>query len=250
MNLKRLYVSLDSLFDIRQGVLNTINTEFATEVTKKPEYFLRQEDIFGIGNNVLTKENYNLVLEQMKSVVLRNSFRSKMHLFINHLRSSIIQMSIQNVIPISNEIDVNIYPFTLSENESGMIIDGISRALGKTLKVNLVNLSPDDLKLDIARNNYSSMIMYHYYDWLNKYTEQIKKEKLRDINLYVPRLFFKEIPEEEAKKLKDKGQDPFEMSQKILSPYMNIEYLPIALYCVDTPDNKLIYSFDGMIPTS
>ena len=84
--IKRLYVSSDALFDLRQGTLATIDPDFAASVTTKKDYYTRVEDLFYSNDKApntdepygeLDKECFNSILNIHKELVIRNSIMTK-----------------------------------------------------------------------------------------------------------------------------------------------------------------------------
>jgi hypothetical protein len=242
---KRLYVSLDSILDTRLGVMNIINSDFAFEVTSQETYYTRQTDDFiSSTKGRLSKGVFNKILNNYKPAVLRASMKTKMYLFIANLCKIYIEQVVSSPSNDSFELDINTYPYNLSDQESKVIADALAKSIGSLYNINIVNFSNDQLSIDYCRENYRAMIMYNYSDWLNKHTNQIKLKPISDMVLFVPKIYFDKIPnKEELKKLDDIGMDAFELNKKILYPLIPIDYLPISLYCIDSPINKKEYSF-------
>ncbi len=240
---KRIYVSMDSLFDLRMGTMNIINSEFALEVTTRKPYYTRQQDIFKGLTDTLSNESYMAVLKKYPDVVLRNSLKTKIDLFLNTIVSMFIKQSV--TAPVNHEyvVDVNLYPFTLDEAEKAELIRLLDISLGSTMNINLINVSMDDLTVDFVCDKYRYMIMYEYHTWLNIHTDALKSKSLINTMIYVPKLYFDRLPTaEELKEIKDMNKDPFEVSRQALSPLVSVDYLPVSLYCACTPinDDKMI----------
>lgn len=242
---KRLYVSLDSILDIRLGVLNVINTDFAFEITSNEKYYTRELDEFtSKDKGKLSKVLFNKILNNYKPAILRASMKTKMYLFIANLCKVYIEQVVSSPSNDSFELDINIHPFILTDDESKILADALAKSIGSLYNINIVNYSIEQLSIDYCRENYRAMIMYHYTDWLNKHTNQIKIKPISDMVLFVPRLYFDKLPgKEDFKKLDEIGMDAFELNKKVLYPLIPIDYLPISLYCVDSPINKKEYSF-------
>ncbi len=244
MNKKRLYVSIDSILDLRLGAMNVIDPEFAFEVTSKASYYERISDDFTSEiKGTLSKTILNEVIENYKPVVLRSSMKTKMYLFLVNICKVYIEKVVSSPLNDSFELDLNIHPFTLNDDECKLIVDSLGKAIGSLYSINIINHSDDLLSIDYCRENYRTMIMYNYHQWLNRYTNQIKVKPISDMALFVPRLYFDKIPDnKEIQELDKLGLDPWEMNKKILYPLIPIDYLPISLYCIDSPFNKKEYS--------
>jgi len=84
--LKKVYLSLDALFDLRQGTLNCISPEFAAEVTSSETYFIREIDQFETATlGPLSPVIYKKVFEKHSNLILRNSLMTKILTFVHSL---------------------------------------------------------------------------------------------------------------------------------------------------------------------
>lgn len=242
---KRIYIGLDSLLDLRMGVLNILDTEFATEVTSNQSYYKRELDEFQGTKGIINKEQYNSILAKYPDVVLRSSIKTKIGTFLLPLISKFIKESM--TAPVDNDIsiDVNIYPFTFSDEEAKELVNVLNVTLSNVIRINIVNISIKNLTVDYVKNNYRFMFMYEYHTWMNIHSEHIKASPLRNVLFYVPMIYFNNKPtEEHFKELNRINKTPFEYTQQNLSPLISIDYLPIYLYCVDGPHNTISNVYD------
>lgn len=250
--IKKLYLASDALFDLRQGTLATINTEFAADVTTNKSYYFRETDEFSsdaidLETNAklgtLSKEVYSKVYEQFKDRVIRNSVMTKILPFVHTLCREFIRQTASTPFLSGFELDVNLYPFTFSHEETTELLECLVEILGTSFKINIINLSPENMSLEYVRNNYTALIMYDYSTWLNLHTEQLQKKPLAEVGLYVPKLYFiRTLTDEEARELKKNKTDLFEFMSRLLSPFFVIQHLPIAMFCANIPSNLDEYS--------
>ena len=242
--LTKVYVSLDSLLDTRLGALALINTDFCFDVTTQKEYYSRQEDLFKTpAMGELSKLVFNDILLTHKQNIFRNSLKTKMPVFIRELCTKLFFQAMSTPFQSGVEIDVNIYPYQPNEAEVEGLLQALVECFGKEFSINLINKNNKQLTIEEVRQNYRCMVMYNYHEWMNVYENEIKKKPLRETGFYVPRLFFGIPPNEETLlHFENNNVDPFLFTQQIFAPLVPIQYLPIALYCADTPDNLPEYS--------
>lgn len=236
---KKLYVALDCLLDTRLGALVTISPDFAFEVTSQPSYYQREQDLFSSpAFGTLSVEKLGEVQTQLQQTVLKNSMMTRMYRFVRELASQFVLRGIGTPYTMAVQIEVNTYPYVLNAEETQAALQALAYRMGEQFEVSLVHKSPAEMGLSSVRQNYAAMVMYRYHDWLNLHDLEIKKKPLKEVILYVPRLYFGEPPNAEAlASFAEHNTAPFELSQQVLAPLVQLQYLPIALYCVDTPSN-------------
>lgn len=243
---KKIYVSIESLLDLRLGTLIQINPDFAALVTSKKSYYTRKNDIFTLGNNKLEKNIFNAIYDKKINEIYKKSPVTKIHLFILDIIKALGNFCVNLSILPSSELDLNFYPLNINAKEQIIICKILQNKLHNCIKVNPIYLSNDNLNPEFVLENYSALVMYNYVEWLNnkKFNKSISNKKLADIMLYVPMIYGDEnIPEEEIKQLKDKKIDSFELFQGIVSPFIKIIYIPVNLFCADNEYNLDEYKY-------
>ena len=236
---KKIYVDLDCLLDTRLGTLVTISPDFAFEATSSKDYYLREQDAFTAASfGPLTREEFKRVHDALPQQVLKNSLMTKMPHFIRELSAQLVVRNIGTPYAMNVEIEVNTYPYAFSPEEAQTLLQVCAYRLGERFSVSLTHRSYKELALSTVRDAYVAMIMYSYHEWVNFNDLEIKKKPLKELSLYVPKLYFGEPPTaEQLQTFAEHNTGPFELSQQVLAPLVLIQYLPIALYCVDTPNN-------------
>lgn len=253
--LEKLYVSLDAVLDMRQGVLNFLSSEFAFAVTTQPEYFQREEDVFGSAAlasfnqqpwGTLSKEDYNRVLAEQPYAVARGAVRTRIDKFIKHLCAAHLKNSLAQGFEPSIKIDLNIHGYKLSPQEGQEVERTFQHILGQFFRVRVVDVRLEDLPPDVMREHYFGMVMYDYVTWANLHGPALQKKPLTTACLYVPQIRFNgPFPQEELEACIKRNISPWEMSQKVLSGIMPIQYIPVAFFCVAVPQNLDVYTAPG-----
>lgn len=243
--LTKLYISLDSLLDTRLGTLTVLNAQFAFDVSTSEAYYLREEDLFATPTQgALKKETFAKVAKAKQALILRNSLSTRILEFVDQLMHTLFYQALNTPYHSGVAIDVNTYPYVLSDEEQVAMLESLVLKLKGRYTINLIHKSNEELHVDTVRETYRAMVMYHYHEWLNMYDAQIKKKSLKDnTGLFVPRLYQGHVPsDEELVEFAKHRTDPFSFLQRILMPFVLLQYLPVALYSAATPANKPHYA--------
>ena len=247
----KLYVSIDALLDLRLGVMNAISPRFAAMVTTQAAYFQREEDRFStLEHGELPPETLTQVLKSQGKKILPAALRTKIGKFLKQLCAVHFHQMIKEGWEMSVEIDINLYPYVFTEDEVVALHEVLTLYLGRTFKFNLLNVPPKNMVLDQVRDAYFGMVMYDYAEWVNCHNTELQKKPLRDTCLYLPRLFFGNLDEARNKitaraeiaDMRKNKQDPFEMFRQALGPFLSVQYLPVAFFSADIPENLAVYT--------
>lgn len=241
---RKVYVSLDSLFDLRQGTLTFISPKFAVDVTKRPGYFTRLTDDFATEEQgALSKTIYNQLSEKFKDDIVKASLTTKIFPFLLALTKEFIKQSLTTPYFTTVEIDVNLYPYRFSDAEAKTLLESLVQRLGKLVSINLISKSPEELSVDYVTDNYLAMVMYDYTQWFNANDKALRKKPLTQTGLYVPKLYnMRTLTETEEREFKKFSTDPFSVLVRLLKPFATVQFLPIALFSIDVPQNLEEYS--------
>ena len=240
-----VYVSLDSLLDMRLGTLTLMDTTFAFEVSTDERYYTREEDLFASADmGTLTKKTFAHVHETLRDQVVRNSIRTRMFEFLEQLMQKLFFDALGTPFHSQVGIEVNTYPYVLDEEEAALTLESIAQLLDGRFTVRLIHLSPAELTVTMAAERYRAMVMYSYHEWLNLHDEEVRKKTLFDrTGLYVPRLYQGHVPTQaELQEFARNNTEPFMLLEKVLAPFVTIQYLPAALFSAAIPSNKPEYA--------
>jgi hypothetical protein len=242
--LKKVYLSLDALFDLRQGTLNCISPEFAAEVTSSETYFTREIDQFETKTfGSLSPAIYKKVFEKHGNLILRNSLMTKILTFVHSLFREFFKQAINTPFLSGVELEINTYPFILSAKEERDILECVVTHIGVNYSISLVHLSPAMLSPDVIRGNYVAVIMYDYVEWFNTHGNAVVKVPMRDVGFYLPKLLFgRKFTKAELNEFAKMKTNPFDFFATAMAPLTVVQHLPIALYSVNVPANLPKYS--------
>ncbi len=250
--IKKIYVSVDALFDLRQGTLTLIDPDFALAVTSEPSYYTREIDLFATTTSVkdttqpmgtLDRGIYDKVYVQHRDAIFRNSLMSKILFFLVPLYQEFSKQAILTPHLSSVEIDININPFCLTDDEITTMLACLVEHLGNACTIAIINVPAKELTVDYVKDNYLAMVMYDYASWFNLHDKDIRKGTLKEVGLYIPKLYtLRTLTPAEQTEFKKKKTTSFEFTTKLMVPFIVMQFLPIALYSANLPINLEEYS--------
>ena len=250
--IKKIYISVDALFDLRQGTLTLIDPDYAVAVTSVPSYYTRDIDNFSTDvpkagsltpMGPLAREIYDKVFTSRRDEILRNSLMTKMLSFLTPLYQEFSKQAILTPFLSSIEIDVNINPFSLSDEEISVLLSCLSEHLGNACTITIVDIPVKELTVEHIKEHYLAMVLYEYTTWFNEHDKSIQKGLLKEVGIYVPKLFtLRRLTVAEESEFKKKKTTSFEFTSKLMAPFIVMQFLPIALYSANLPTNLDEYS--------
>lgn len=235
-----IYTDVESLLDIRQGVLSRILTEFAVDVTLNEAYYTREENSFYSPTyGVIAHDTFQKLYAKYKEESLALSYKTKMLEFIKQLVAKTLKQNALSGVELVLGIEINLFGFSFTQQEIDTLVEITSQELSNEFEVTTINVDPRLIKMAQAKDRYIGMIFYDYVAWVNANERDFKELKsFTQTVLYVPRLFFNGKPsKEELATLNQQNIDPFELWEKAYGPLIGINYIPIAFYCIATPAN-------------
>lgn len=237
---RHIYVDAQALFDVRQGLLAKIHTEFAVDVTLNNAYYEREDNTFtSLLHGQIDHGNFQELYRLYKEDALEYSHKTKILLFVKQLITQLLKQNAAEGVELWLGIEINAHPFKLSDEEKAEIKNAVSDHFQGMFEVNMIDVDPRLIRMAHASERYIAMVFYDYIDWVNSNEFDFKQTKsFTQTSLYVPRLYFNGIPpKEELDKLEKEGVDPFVLWERTYSPIFSINYLPVAFYCIDAPAN-------------
>lgn len=241
---KKIYLDIAALFDLRQGAMAVVDPGFAVAVTTKPDYFVREVDEFSSEQHgTLSKDLLSELYVKCKKDVLANSVSTKIPEFLKQLYAKLVGINAKQSVELGLSIDLNIYPFTLTDVEKQALAASLYQKVGELLPINIINVAPANLSIEQAGEAYIGMVFYDYGGWINSHEKTFSAGKLSNTTLYVPRLYFNGRPKDsDLAEFNSRQIDPFEMWERTLTAFVKINYIPIAFFCVDLPANESDYT--------
>lgn len=226
----KIYVDIESLFDIRQGILYSLveNKEKLAEFISSEEYNFRDIDNFSIVNNSEYQKAYN----KKDLSVLPNSTISYI---LTCIKSKLDNLEKRNTfynekkIP---EVVVNTYPFVFNEKQKEQFQNLLFVKLETNTMVNVIYIPTKELTpMFFSNNNFIVAFIYDFTEWMNTNSKTLEAVKKQDLMLYFPSLSKELISAEELKKITSLGfKDIFSYTEFLLSSVISINFLPVIFY--------------------
>lgn len=228
----RILVDLDSLLDIRQGILSKLmSEEKLADYISSEEYNFRTIDNF---SSVADMDKYNYFnTNRTKDII---SAATVAQLF-TVLKKKIHNLERKNAhfnehkLP---ELYINIYPFTLSTAEQDTLINIVFTKLNTEIFIKTVYIAPKDITPYFLRNTeIVEVFIYDSRTWLDLQLDNIYKSetKLHDIRINFPAICAEAVTEDIQMKLDKLGfKDVFSLMEYIASGYAVFNFLPTIFY--------------------
>ncbi len=219
-----------------------INTQFAVDVTVQPQYYTRQTDEFEANGDKLDPKIYQAVYARDFTQILPKSFHTRISVVVKDLCRRYVQQVMASPFLDGFSLLLNTYPFRLNEEQTFQVKEMLTKMLGQGLETEVVYLDLKELTIREAKSRFVAMIMYEWYTWLNMHNTELVSTQMRDVGLYVPRLFFqgdkmREIDDDTKRMLSKRNMDHFEAYAEFLDRYLNVQFLPVGFFSADTPVN-------------
>lgn len=225
----KIYVDIESLFDLRQAVLYQLcEKDKLIAYLNSDEYNLRSMDRFSIVDQAQYDKLYN---ERDKSIIPY----SVITYILNSLKSKIDTLEKRNAYFKENteaEIILNIYPFKLTAKEAETFQNLLFIKLETSAIVTIVSMSSLELSPYFIKNSrIVSCFIYNFKDWMNIHSDTIESIKLTETIMYFPALHYDDHSEDDLKKIKGLGfKDMFAYVEFLLASVASINFLPVIFY--------------------
>lgn len=239
-----IYVDIESLMDLRQGHLSTleIEPEILSQYLLSDEYNFRSSDNFKFS----TREEYKGNLNKSNLAILEGST-------ITYILTSILR-KIDNIESrnkffsetIDPEVMLNLYPIDVTDSQAEHIRNLLFTKLNKKTRVTVAYLPPKDISPTFFKSaNVISAFIYDISIWLNCHGKSLETTKLHDTLVYTPALYPIEPDEESKKKIHKLGfKDLISYTSYLVSPAMSLNFLPVVFYSAIFTAMKHVADFE------
>lgn len=160
---KRLLITLGSIIDDRFGTMALLDPKHI-ETLDFDTYSNRTNDKLSGAN--FTVEQYELAWSRRDVLTLMHGMPTQIWRVVGDRLSSFIAGEFAPATSGVVEIDVNIYPYVLTEEERADLEGVLFFYFSKAAKINLINVPIKNITFDFLRNDYHTMIIYEVLEWL------------------------------------------------------------------------------------
>lgn len=242
----RIYVDIESLFDIRQGILYKLTTQDkVTEYINSDEYNLREIDNFSI----VDMNEYKNIYETKPVDILKYS---TITYIINVLNTKVANLEKRNTyygekkVP---EVLLNIYPFKLNKDTIETIQNTLFIKLNRRTYVEIINVPNKELSPFFIKNSsIVTCLIYNFQEWFNLHADSLREIKLLNTVLYFPSIYYNKGSLEDLKIIKNLGfKDIFSYIEFIMAEYALVNFLPIVFYSNIVTSSLYINQFNKVL---
>lgn len=226
----KTYVDIESLIDLRQGVLYSLieDKEKLADFILSEEYNFRNIDNFSIVDN----KEYKKAYREKDLSILQNS---TVTYILTCIKSKLDNLEKRNTFyneKKTPEVVVNTYPFTLNEKQKEQFQNLLFVKLETNTIISIVNLTPEELTpIFFSSNNFIVAFIYDFTEWMNYNSKTLESMKKQDLMLYFPSISKETVSEEELKKITSLGfKDIFSYTEFLLSSVISINFMPVIFY--------------------
>jgi hypothetical protein len=244
----RILIDLDSLLDVRQGVLSRLlqDDKALADYVASEAYNFREMDDFSA---VVNMQRYKTLYTNPTKDIVSNSTIT--YLF-TVLKKKILDIEKRNVSHNETkalEILVNTYPFKLSEEEQSSLIDVFFIKLKTEVYLRTIYIPPEQISPTFIRDNdIIELYIYDTHAWLNVQLDNVHKAsfKLHGHRLNFPALYTAKPADDFKEKLTKHGfKDVFSALEYLTSAYMVVNFLPVIFYSNIITSKAMLDNFNS-----
>lgn len=222
-----IYTDLDSLFDTRLTVLANIDIKYMGAL-KGNLWHCRDTELPSSVSKEDANKYYSNYLERDKHVLVQSPPTD----IVDYLRTynaSIIACNAKTEYSYRSTILLNLWPYTLTDDEIELITNGLSAATLVGNGVEVINKDPATIDYDFIKDNkVNSLVCFNYRDMLDNICsgEKIKNNSLVDVSLFIPDLLYGSIPEGVNTK-----EEALQLTEEYMLPIINLKFIPVGYFC-------------------
>lgn len=225
-----IYVDMESLFDLRQGVLATLvsDKDAVVDYLLSEEYNFREIDEF----KYTLPTSYNEIMKSPSKTILEHSCITRIFLSLKEKIETIERRNKLYNESKHPQILLNLYPFDFTEEEAERIRDLLFIKLDSECSIELANFPVSTLSPYYCKaNGIASAFIYRFNEWMTHHLEAVKVTPIHDTILYFPALYHKLPNKEELSKINKLGfKDPMSYLEYLVSSVASINFLPVLFY--------------------
>lgn len=207
-----IYIELDAILDTRLATISRINQEAATRMLGNEAYYKRLSDEFWLIDPTITEQAYKDMYAARNWETLQAARPSGLLVELINVVQGLEKRIMVGDPEISKlNIDVNIYPYDLNEEEIAGILDSIKEYCGVDTTIAHVNIPYSKISTEhIRKANWAILYMYNFFEWESAYFPTLKEKPhgVPSVSLVVPDLIRSLSMLAELEKEKPKMETP------------------------------------------
>lgn len=229
-NTNGVFVDLDSLFDTRFKLLDSIDHKLTLTFMEDLSFHRRVIDGFGYIAPKLFRELYYHRTKHVLNKPLLTDIPDLIGEFL--FESSVNDVAYDNAY-MEPHITINAFPYDLTDRDKETIRYVIGNYLNFDGRINIVCMPPLEITTEYLYKNYGLVIMYDLLSWFEKvsFRGYFRSLSLPDIVFLTPKLFTK------ADMFNAKDHDKiFEELEQQLKIFMDVTFIAIENFCFKLPN--------------
>lgn len=235
--LQRIYVELDCLLDTRLATLAKIDPQHAIKAVGDRRYYDRMiddfTDICGVGVGEFKK-----AYAERDVMTLQASLMTQVPLILNDLVKKLELESVETPFSKGVEVEVNYWPYSLSEEE----IDGLQLSImyysGIQTIVRLISVPSTQLTLRYLKSRYTGAIIYNLSEFLEQRGVELTQVLMPDFPIIAPGLWKDKVPTPEE--IVEEGMSldivPFRFVEMSLTSNFQLNLIPAKYFSILDPE--------------
>lgn len=229
-----IYIELDALLDTRLSTIISVAGEDTALNVLSNGYFTRASDNF-VGVN---KQEFDLAYTNRTKDALINATVTKVLGLVNEFVFAMNKQAVLGPMHAGPKIILNTYPYSLTEEETNVIIRGLVAATNKNVDITAIRVSPVNLTPTYCKDQFAIMIMYQYDKWFEAQATNFDKARCPELTCIVPALYFvKEPSKEELAELVGKDMHPLSAMEMLSSVFINLKLYEVEMFCANVANN-------------
>jgi hypothetical protein len=229
--LQAIYVELDVLLDTRLGTLARIGQDVAARILGTGSYHTRQSDDF----EGVSKDQFQELYSARDTLTLAHSTVTGAILWLKRLAGVLADQAIERPYHDGIQIVVNTYPYQLTSEEQGQMVEAIAAWIRTTVttKVELVSIATKDLTPLHCKSSYAMMMIYDYQLWMETHSDAFKQHRLPEVTLFGPMIYAHKVPTaEELEKAVKEAAHPFMATEMLASPLIDLKLIDVKFFSI------------------
>jgi hypothetical protein len=118
-------------------------------------------------------------------------------------------------------VDVNFWPYRISEEVRLEILSAVSIMVSGSVKVDSVWFSPEEMSPGLIDRSWDGLLMYDFNKWLMVNQEKLIEKRIPTIPFICPALYSHSVPDPKDTRVEELGEvDPFAALEMLLTEYL------------------------------
>lgn len=189
--MRKIYTDLDTLFDTRLGVLNSISPEAAVTMCRSPDYWNRDHTNWAeLTKGMVTNETFEERYRDRDNSILHTSIVTNIIPVLHSILNEYHNAKKDQAIDYEIAIEINIWPYELEVDELDELTQILQHeVLYPDLPIFYVSVPLDELTPQYIDTHYSAMVFFDFHRWIKTHLLAIAQHPCEGLNLIVPKLF-------------------------------------------------------------